>query len=146
MTQPVFTVRPEASVADVATVMVERHVGCVLVVDAHNKLCGIITQTDFGPTEQGVPFSMEAVLQVFSQSFSNEVNRQLRERAAHSTAKDIMVTEVMTAEEDTPIDVMARQMLRYDIEHIPIVRDRVPVGIVARHDFLRMIACGTGCN
>ncbi len=35
---------------------------------------------------------------------------------------------------------MARLMLRYDIDHIPIVRDDVPVGIVARHDFLRLIA------
>ncbi|MBV8077098.1 MAG: CBS domain-containing protein [Planctomycetaceae bacterium] len=34
---------------------------------------------------------------------------------------------------------MAKQMLRYDIDHIPVVREVVPVGIVSRHDLLRMI-------
>jgi CBS domain-containing protein len=33
-------------------------------------------------------------------------------------------------------------MDRYDIDHIPIVRDGRPIGMVARHDFLRMIARG----
>ena len=36
--------------------------------------------------------------------------------------------------------MMTMSMLRYDIDHIPVVREGVPVGIVARHDFLRMIA------
>ncbi len=51
-----------------------------------------------------------------------------------------MVTEVITGTEECGLDEMARLMLRYDIDHIPIVRDCVPVGIVARHDFLRLIA------
>jgi CBS domain-containing protein len=37
------------------------------------------------------------------------------------------------------VNEVAAKMLRYDIEHIPIVRDAVPVGIVTRHDLLRMI-------
>jgi CBS domain-containing protein len=146
MTQPVFTVRPDASVAEVATVMIDRHVGCVPVVDAQGKLCGIITQTDFGPNEQGVPFSMEAVLQMFSRSLSSEAMQRVRREARTTTARDIMVTEVITDEEDTPIEEMARRMLRYDIDHIAVVRDQVPVGIVARHDFLRAIAGQTRCG
>ena len=35
-------------------------------------------------------------------------------------------------------------MLRYDIDHIPVLRDGVPVGLVSRHDFLRMIAEESG--
>jgi CBS domain-containing protein len=51
-----------------------------------------------------------------------------------------MRTEVITGDEETPVEEMARRMLRYDIDHLPVVREGVPVGIVARHDFLRMIA------
>jgi CBS domain-containing protein len=144
MTQPVFSVRHDASAAEVAKLMVERHIGCVPVVDAHGKLCGIITQTDFGPSEQGVPFSMEAVLQLFSRSLSQEAIKRVREGVARSTAKDLMTTEVITAAPETLIDVMAREMLRYDIDHIPVVSDQVPIGIVARRDFLRMIAGEAG--
>ena len=53
-----------------------------------------------------------------------------------------MITSVITAAEDTPVEEVVRQMLRCDIDHIPVVRDGVPIGIVARHDFLRMIARG----
>jgi len=45
--------------------------------------------------------------------------------------------EVITATEDTPLQEVANQMLRYDIDHVPVVRDGVPVGMVSRHDFLR---------
>jgi CBS domain-containing protein len=126
--------------AEAAQIMVDRQVGCIAVVDAHGRLCGIITQSDFGPNEQGVPFSMEALLQIFSRQQSQEAMKRVRESARTATANDIMVTEVITSEEDTPVEELARQMLRYDIDHIPVVRDGVPVGIVARHDFLRMIA------
>ena len=52
----------------------------------------------------------------------------------------IMVTEVITSTEETPLEEIARLMLRYDVNHIPVLRDGTPVGIVARHDFLRLIA------
>jgi CBS domain-containing protein len=52
MTQLVFTVRREASAADVAKLMVEHYIGCVPVVDAHGKLCGIITQSALAPTSK----------------------------------------------------------------------------------------------
>jgi CBS domain-containing protein len=142
MTQPAFTVSRETSVAEVARLMVERQIGCVLVVDAHGKLRGIITQTDFGPSDQGLPYSMEAVLQTFSRPLSHEAMEGVRQGARKLTAKDIMITEVITGDEETPVEEMARQMLRYDIDHIPVVRDQAPVGVVARHDFLRMIAAG----
>ncbi len=54
--------------------------------------------------------------------------------------EQIMVTDVITGTEETPLEELARLMLRYDIDHIPVVRDGVPVGMIGRHDFLRLIA------
>jgi CBS domain-containing protein len=53
-----------------------------------------------------------------------------------------MITEVITATDDTPVEDVARAMLRYDIDHVPIVREGMPIGMVSRHDFLRIIAAG----
>ena len=142
MTQPVVTVRCDASLAEVAKTMVECRIGCVLVVDEDSQLRGIIAQTDFAANEHGVPFSMEAVLQMFSRQLSGEETKRVREDARKSKAREIMITEVITATEETPVEEMARAMLRYDIDHIPVVRDGMPIGLVARHDFLRMIAGG----
>jgi len=140
MTCPVVTVGRESSVAEVAKTMVDQRVGCVLVVDPRGKLSGIVTQTDFAGDQHGVPFSMEALLQMFSRSMPSEALKRIREQTRGTIVEQIMVTEVITGTEETPLEEMARLMLRYDIDHIPVVRDGVPVGIVARHDFLRMIA------
>jgi CBS domain-containing protein len=140
MTCPVINVDPDTCVAEIARVMVEHRVGCVPVVDQEGKLCGIVTQSDFGGDQFGVPYSMELLLEIVSGSSPPERIDGLRQQAKDITVKQIMVTEVITAAEDTPVDEIARNMLRYDIDHVPIVRDGVPIGLVARHDFLRMLA------
>lgn len=140
MTQPVVTVRTDASLAEVAKTMVGCRIGCVPVVDEAGLVRGIITQTDFAANEHGVPFSMEAVLEMFSHPVSGRETERIRADARRTKAQEIMITEVITAAEETPVEEMARAMLRYDIDHIPVVRDGLPIGIVSRHDFLRMIA------
>jgi CBS domain-containing protein len=140
MTQPVVTVSRESTVAEVARAMVDHRAGCVLVVDLLGNLRGIVTQTDFAGDQHGVPFSMEVLLQRFSRSMPPEELERARAEARGMLVEQIMVTEVITGTEETPLEEIARLMLRYDIDHIPIVRDGAPVGIVARHDFLRMIA------
>ena len=140
MTQPVVTVRRETSAADTARAMIDHRAGCVLVVDLHGKLRGIVTQSDFAGDQHGVPFSMEALLQMFSRSMPADVLELARADAHTTNVERIMVSDVITGTEDTPLEEMARLMLRYDIDHIPVVRDGVPIGIVARHDFLRLIA------
>ena len=72
MTQPVVTVRTDDSLAEVAKTMVGCRIGSVAVVNDESQLRGIITQTDFAANEQGAPFSMEAVLQMFSQPISGK--------------------------------------------------------------------------
>jgi CBS domain-containing protein len=142
MTQPVVTVRTDASLAEVAKTMVEYRIGFVPVVDEDGQVRGIITQTDFASNEKGVPFSMEAVLQMFSQPASGKETERVRAGARKTKAREVMITEVISATEETPVEEMARAMLRYDIDHIPVVRDGMPIGMVARHDFLRMLAGG----
>lgn len=139
MTRPVFTVRPNTNLADVALTLLEHRVGCLPVVNEAGKLCGIVTETDFAAKERGVPFSLLILPQVFSPSMPPEAVERVRRVARTTPAQEIMITEVVTATEDTPVEELARQMLRYDIDHIPVVRNGAPVGIVSRHDFLRMI-------
>ena len=140
MAQPPVTVCRESSLAEVARTMVDHKAGCVVVVDRNGKLCGIITQSDFADKQQGLPYSMELLLQMFTQATAPETTERARRSAQTTTADDVMQTEVITAAEDSPLEELARLMLRYDVDHIPIVGDGKPVGMVARHDFLRLIA------
>jgi CBS domain-containing membrane protein len=47
MTRDVVTVPPDAALADVAKLMLERKLGCVPVVNGDGTLLGIITEADF---------------------------------------------------------------------------------------------------
>lgn len=82
MTQPVVSVRTDASLAEVAKTMVQCRVGCVPVVDEESQLRGMITQTDFAANEHGVPFSTEAVLHMFSHPLSGQEIDKVREERA----------------------------------------------------------------
>jgi CBS domain-containing protein len=143
MTQPVVTVRAETSLAEVAQTMLDRRIGCVPVVDEAGKLRGIVTETDFAAKERGVPFSLLILPQVFNEAMPREAVERVRREAQTTAAREIMVTEVITAVEDTPVAVVAQQMLRHNIDHIPVLRDQTPVGIISRHDLLRMIVNDT---
>ena len=46
----------------------------------------------------------------------------------------------MTAEEDESVEEVVERMVANDIGHVPVVRDGKPVGIVTRHDVLRLVA------
>ena len=50
-----------------------------------------------------------------------------------------MTTEVITATEETPVGEVAAMMNRHEIKHVPIIRDGSPVGIISRHDLMRML-------
>ena len=109
-------------------------------VDGKGKLCGVIAQSDFADKGQALPYSMELLLQMFTKASAAETAELARSQAKNTAANDVMHTEVITGVEETPVEELARWMLRYDIDHIPIVRDGAPVGMVARHDFLRLVA------
>ena len=87
---------------------------------------------------------MELLLQAFSRSLPQAEIERIRREAQLKTAEDIMVTEVHHGELETPAEELARLMLRHDIDHIPILQNGVPVGVVSRHDFLRLIAGSSG--
>ncbi len=50
-----------------------------------------------------------------------------------------MDAAVVTVTEGEPVADVVERMLRHDITRVPVVRDGVPVGVVARHDLLRMM-------
>jgi CBS domain-containing protein len=55
-------------------------------------------------------------------------------------ARDLMVTPVITATEETTVPELADLIGRHHIKRIPIVRDGKLVGIVSRADVVRAIA------
>ena len=139
MVQPVVVVREDTSLEEVARLMLEHGIGSAPVVDEHGGLCGIITESDFTGKERGVPFSLLRMPQVFGEWVSREGIEAIHEEARTMTARCIMSAPVVTASpEDEVADVVIR-LIRHDINRLPVVRDGTPIGMVNRHDLLRLM-------
>ena len=50
-----------------------------------------------------------------------------------------MTRDVITVQENATIEEVLELMLRYDVNRIPVVRDKVLIGIVARYDLLKLM-------
>jgi CBS domain-containing protein len=142
MTQPAITVREDATLEQVAQTMLEHRIGCVPVLDSDGRISGIVTESDFCEQEHCVPFSTFRAPQLFRRWMRPEEVERLFAEARHTAVREIMTRNVVVAAESDPVHELMVRMLRRDINRIPVVRDGVPIGIVARHDLLKMMVGG----
>ncbi len=63
-----------------------------------------------------------------------------------ATAADIMTTRVMTAQEDTPVELIAQLLTSNHFKRLPVTRGDRLVGIVSRADIVRMMASRWVCQ
>lgn len=134
MTEPAIT----TPLYEIAQIMLDHRIGGVPVINEAGDLTGIVTESDFTAKEKCVPFSMFRAPQLFGTWLGNDAEG-LYEGARNIPAREIMSTNVVTVKENDSIEAVLNLILKHDINRIPVVRDRKPVGIVARHDLLRMM-------
>ena len=123
--------------------MLDHRFGCLPVVDDAGRLCGVVTESDFAAKKRGVPFSTLFLPQLFNDWMPPEGIERVYQAARTTRTDDIMSTDLATVSEDASVEEVIEQMLYRDINHVPVVRDGIPVGIVSRHDLLRMMVAGT---
>lgn len=139
MSQPVITAREDASLEEVARLMLQHDIGAVPIVDDRGRLVGIITESDFTGKERGFPFSVYRAPQVFGEWITPEGIERIFAAARSRKAKEIMSAPVVTAREDEPVSAVVERMIQYNLHRIPVVRDSVPVGMITRHDLLKLM-------
>lgn len=139
MTPSPVTIRADASLASAAELMLDRGIGSLPVVDEDGRLVGIITDSDFGAREAGVPFSTFRAPQVLGSWIGKEGVEKAYEAARSRRVEEIMSAPVHTVDEEGTLEDVLLTMLRHDIKHVPVVRDGRPVGMVARHDLLKLL-------
>ncbi len=111
MTRHVATAKPEDHLVTAAKTMLERKIGCVVVVD-QEKVVGIVTESDM----------------VRCAANGHDPNRTL--------VKDIMKSPPVTCNPEAPIEEAYAHMRRNQIRHLPIVDKGVLVGIVTMKDLV----------
>lgn len=139
MTRRVITVTPDSSVGDIATLLLERNISAVPVIDEDKRVVGIVSEGDLVirhdiGTDQP-KHSWWLRLLNDSTALAGEYLK------THGrTARDIMTKEIISVEEDTPIAEIARLMEKNHIKRVPVVKDGMLVGIISRANIVRQVA------
>jgi len=138
MVSTVITVPPEASVQDVANILMTNRISSVPVVTAGGDLVGIISEGDLirrveTDTDHRRSWWIELLLgrgplaAEYVKSHSRKVS-------------DLMSRDVITASPDTPLRDVAGLLEKNGIKRVPIIADGKLVGIVSRANLVQALA------
>ncbi len=140
MSSPAVTIDSDATVGDAARLMLDRNIGCLPVVDADANMVGLITEGQVVPRELHIPFTRETILTVFDHAVGDLANLEGALREASSLPlREAMFEQRPSVEEDTPLGDVASFMIREECTHVPVLRGSKVVGVIARHDLLRLM-------
>ncbi|MDA1218616.1 MAG: CBS domain-containing protein [Chloroflexi bacterium] len=139
MSSSVITVQTQATVGDAAKLMLENNVSCLPVVDVQGHLEGLLTHTDFGLHPRFRPLA-DNIFSLLGTSASPKHIEEISKTVRGKLVKDVMHHPVTTVKEDTPISDVMQLMLNQGIHRLPVMKDGHMVGIITRHDFLKLIA------
>ena len=137
MVTNVISVRPDASVKDVAEILLARRISTLPVVDEANNLLGIISEADLihraeVGTERPYSWWIEFLQgrEVLAQNYIKEHAR---------LAADIMTHQVITVTADTPLREIVGLLEKHGIKRVPVVDKGKLTGIVSRADLVQAL-------
>jgi CBS-domain-containing membrane protein len=140
MTRPVITVKPNISVGEAAKRLLENHISAAPVVDAGEKLVGMISEGDL---MRRYETATERRQSWWLRMMSGDHFLASEYVKAHAQkVNEVMTRNVVTAGPKTPLREVADLLESHSIKRVPIVENGALVGIVTRADLVRAFAHG----
>ena len=139
MTVNVVTVEPSATVRDIATLLLERNISAVPVVDSEGKILGIVSEGDLMRRPEADTEQRKRSWWLGFVTGSAESAGEYAKTHGHR-ASDVMTRNVVVIEEDVPVSEIAQTLEEKHIKRVPVVQDGRLVGIVSRANLLRALA------
>lgn len=141
MEKEVITVGPDTTIEALARILMDNKISGVPVVDAQNKLIGIVTEGDL-LHKQTNPKTPSVNLILGGLAYMNDYDKYASDlkKLSALTAKEIMTEKLAIVREDTTVKEISSIMIDKNINRVPVVKDDVLIGIVSRADVLKTIA------
>ena len=140
MTFDVAVVTPDTSLRDAVTLMANRKVSGLPVVDAAGAVVGMVTEGDLVRWHEGYTAKQAHWLDMLADGFSLAPDFLAGIRSEQNRVRNVMSSGAVAVTEDTPAREIASLMHTKGIKRVPVVRDGKLVGIVARADLIRALA------
>ncbi|MBI3435584.1 MAG: CBS domain-containing protein [Proteobacteria bacterium] len=138
MVANVITISPDASVPQVAELLLTNRISAVPVVDAKGAMVGIVSEGDLiRRADAGTGHSRSWWLRLVMgrEALALEYIKEHSRKVA-----DVMTRRVITATPDMSVGEVATLLERNAIKRVPIVQDGHIVGIVSRANLLQALA------
>ncbi len=137
MTRDVISVGPETPVREIATMMLERRISGVPVVDAERRVLGIVSEGDLiRRPEIETDHAPTGWLSLF---LSDEERSRDFVKSHGRVAREVMTKPATCVAPETPLDEVVRLMERHRVKRLPVVDNGKLVGLVTRADLLRTL-------
>ncbi|MCK9418501.1 MAG: CBS domain-containing protein [Nitrospirae bacterium] len=140
MTTDVLVVKPDTSIEELSSILVNNEISGVPVVDDSGALYGIVTENDLISRNKRlhiptvVSFLDAAIYLESSKKFEQEVKRLTATRVG-----DICARKVVTITEDTTVIDIAEIMSEQKVNLLPVLKAGKVVGIVGKRDMVKAV-------
>ena len=133
MPSPVTVLRPDLSVDDAMSLLLQSGVNGAPVVDEDFRLVGMVSSADFLQMEafEGALLPMEG------SSAQIEKYVDAAQKICANKVEDVMSTHVTTVHPDLPMREAAQILSEERVQSLPVVRDDRLVGILSSSDVMR---------
>lgn len=138
MAKPVLTAKPATTVADIASLMAEKRISGLPIVDEDGNLVGVVSETDLlhrseTGTERRRKWWMRILLD--SETLARDY---VKTHGKH--ASDIMSPYVISVSADADLRHVADVLDKNEIKRVPVLDNGKLVGIITRGDLVRALA------
>jgi CBS domain-containing protein len=137
MTPWVATIGADATVREAARIMIARRVSALPVLDASDRLVGIVSEGDLVRRAELGTDAAEGSW--WLRSLSEDTARDYLKAHAVSIS-DVMTRKVVSVRSTTPLREVARLLHKRGIKRVPVMQAGRLVGILSRADLVRRLA------
>jgi acetoin utilization protein AcuB len=123
MSKPPITIRETVGVEDALRLMHDEDIRRLPVLDKRGKMVGIVSELDLLKVSPSPATSLSVY--------------EIPYLLAKVKMKDVMTKDVVTVQEDTPLEEAARIMADNKIGGLPVVRDGEVVGMITETDLFK---------
>lgn len=140
MARNIITVHKNATIKDIAKVLIDHSISGVPVVDDTGVLIGIVSEGDLlrKETNPRLPNYVNFFGAVIYYNGVDRYHEDFKKLLAGNAAS-IMTEKVFSVSEETEINYIAQLMLEHGIKRVPVVKDSKVVGIISRSDIIKML-------
>jgi len=145
MTTEVVSVSPDASLSEIARVLLDRGISAAPVVDADGVPLGMVSEGDLiGRDETAREARKDWWLALLAEGETLHPEFLASLQSIARKARDVMSAPLVTVGEEAGVDEIAKLLATHHIKRVPVLRDGHIVGIVSRADLLRALVAEPG--